>query len=139
MCYQKNAEPGERILIILQTRSVLIPFVRPEVVIVLSDVLPIHVHISQKGGLSSSFQDTIDILLLMGTVTVCIKSAIAAVQVPISEGTEFARESETHWLGKSPCMVHESVGPVLGFVSQNYRPRWHLGHAPIKTSTHLSL
>ena len=119
----------------------LIPFVRPEVVIVRFDVLPILVHISQKGGLSSSFQDTIDVVLLTGRVAALIEGAIAAVytEVPISEGTEFAREFETHWSGKSPCIVHESVGPVLGFVSQNYRPRWHLGHAPIKTSTHLSL
>ena len=111
----------------------LIPFVRPEVVIVRSDVLPVRVHIFQKGGLPSGFQDTFDIGSPDGNGhngdRKCYRSC---TEVPISEGTEFAREFETHWLGKSPCIVHESVGPVLGFVSQNYRPRWHLGHAPIK-------
>jgi len=63
-----------------QTRSVLIPFVRPEIVIISFDVLPIRIHIAQKGGLSSGFQDTSDIVLLAGVVAVRIKFAIAAAQ-----------------------------------------------------------
>ena len=46
----------------------LIPFVRPEIVIISFDVLPIRFHICQEGGLSSSFQDTSDIILLTGTI-----------------------------------------------------------------------
>jgi len=68
------------ILIVPQTCSVFIPFVRPEIIIISFVVLPIRPHIAQKGGLSSSFQDTGDIFLLTGRVAVCTKRAIAAVQ-----------------------------------------------------------
>ena len=70
---------GGRILIVPQTGSVLIPFVRPEIVIVSFDIFPIRVHVAQKRGLSSSLQDTSDIILLTGTVTEFIKCGIAAV------------------------------------------------------------
>ena len=36
-------------------------------------------------------------------------------------------------------MVQESGGPVLGFVSQNYRSRWHFSHDLLTMSTHLGL
>ena len=72
---------GERTLVIPHTGSVLIPFMRPEIVIVSFDIFPICVHIFQEIDLSCTFQDTGNILLLTGTVAVYIEFfAIAAVQ-----------------------------------------------------------
>ena len=68
VCYQRCTEAGERFLIVPQACSMLIPFMRPEIVIIFFDVLPIRVHIVQEGGLSSSFQDTSDIILLTGRI-----------------------------------------------------------------------
>ena len=68
LCYEKCTEAGERILIVPQACSMLIPFVRPEIVIICFDVLPICVHIDQEGGLSGSFQNTSDIFLLTGRI-----------------------------------------------------------------------
>ena len=56
------------------------PFDRPEFVIISFAVLPICVHITQEGGLPSSFQDTSDIIFPTGEIAVLIKAAIAAAE-----------------------------------------------------------
>jgi hypothetical protein len=59
---------------------VLVPFVRPEAVIVAYLILPVFLHKLQQRALAVTLQETSDIIFLAGLVAELLKCAITAVQ-----------------------------------------------------------
>lgn len=106
----------------VQTSTVLAPFMLPERLVVSVDVHPVLVHVVDEIGTALRVENGRDVGVGTVGVTIGLVGAITVVgpDLEISINSllkrRCARAVSTY---HSPWIVHESVGPVGGFVSQN--------------------
>jgi hypothetical protein len=106
------------------------PFVLPECLILALGVFPVRLHIRQSWRGTGGLKDPGNIGVRSGIITIGIKSSIAwetlvfAIQEEDSQYNGPAcivlvMSVDKRGTYQSPWMVHELLGPVAGFVSQN--------------------